>query len=592
MKFALGQSVPRTEDPRLLTGRGRYTDDFVLARHGACLCAALAPCACAHPRDRRARGAADAGRARGAHRRRLGGGEIRRLPARHSAQAPRRLADVRAAAARRSPRTAPCWSAIPSPSSSPRASSSPRTRPSASSSSTSRCPRSPRPRPGAGAGRAEAVGRNAATTRCFFYTRRRQARGRCRLRQGASRHAPEARLQPHHRGDDGAARLRRRIRRPRSAATRSISGTQRPHGTRADMARRVLNIPENADARRRRRCRRQLRHEGRAFPGISAGASGPRARSAARSNGSPSAARACCPTTTTATMSARPSWRSTRTARFLALRVKNISNIGAYLAPGGIISPTMHLGGLAGTYTTPAIYVEVSAVFTNTTSIGPYRGSGRPEASYIIERLIDNAAREMGIDRAELRRRNTVPSCGDAVQDRPRLHARLRRVREESRHGAAPRRLPPLRAPPRRGPRPRQAARHRRRQHHRADLADDGRDGDGEVRSRRHGHGHPRLDLARPGPRDDVQDPAERAARPRRGRHPRDLLRHRSGALRRRHVRLAHRRPRRQRRHPRRRQDHRQGEEDRGAHAWRPPKATSNSTTARSASSAPTRPCR
>ena len=97
--------------------------------------------------------------------------------------------------------------------------------------------------------------------------------------------------------------------------------------------------------------------------------------------------------------------------RFLALRVRNISNIGAYLAPGGIISPTMHLGGLAGTYTTPAIYVEVSAVFTNTTSIGPYRGSGRPEASYIVERLIDNAAREMGIDRAELRRRNTVPAA-------------------------------------------------------------------------------------------------------------------------------------------------------------------------------------
>jgi carbon-monoxide dehydrogenase large subunit len=99
-----------------------------------------------------------------------------------------------------------------------------------------------------------------------------------------------------------------------------------------------------------------------------------------------------------------------REGRFLALRARNISNIGAYLAPGGIISPTMHLGGLAGTYTTPAIYVEVSAVFTNTTSIGPYRGSGRPEASYIVERLIDTAAREMQIDRAELRRRNTVPA--------------------------------------------------------------------------------------------------------------------------------------------------------------------------------------
>jgi carbon-monoxide dehydrogenase large subunit len=86
-----------------------------------------------------------------------------------------------------------------------------------------------------------------------------------------------------------------------------------------------------------------------------------------------------------------------------------VSNIGAYIMPGGIISPTAHLGGLAGTYTTPAIYVEVSAVFSNTAVNGPYRGSGRPEASYFLERLIDNAAREMKMDRAEIRRRNTIP---------------------------------------------------------------------------------------------------------------------------------------------------------------------------------------
>jgi carbon-monoxide dehydrogenase large subunit len=96
--------------------------------------------------------------------------------------------------------------------------------------------------------------------------------------------------------------------------------------------------------------------------------------------------------------------------KFLGMRLYQVSNIGAYMAPGGVISPTAHLGGLAGTYTTPAIYAEVSAIFSNTTSIGPFRGSGRPEASYYSERLIDNAAREMGIDRAELRRRNTVPA--------------------------------------------------------------------------------------------------------------------------------------------------------------------------------------
>jgi len=99
-----------------------------------------------------------------------------------------------------------------------------------------------------------------------------------------------------------------------------------------------------------------------------------------------------------------------RDGKFLGLRVFNLSNIGAYIMPGGLISPTAHLGGLAGTYTTPSIYVEVSGVFSNTSCNGPYRGSGRPEAAYIIERLIDNAAREMNIDRAQLRRRNTIPT--------------------------------------------------------------------------------------------------------------------------------------------------------------------------------------
>ena len=93
---------------------------------------------------------------------------------------------------------------------------------------------------------------------------------------------------------------------------------------------------------------------------------------------------------------------------FLALKVSNICNIGAWLDPGGTISPAGHLGGLAATYKTPLIYAEASAVFTNTSANGPFRGSGRPEAAYVIERLIDNAAREMKIDRAEIRRRNMV----------------------------------------------------------------------------------------------------------------------------------------------------------------------------------------
>jgi carbon-monoxide dehydrogenase large subunit len=93
---------------------------------------------------------------------------------------------------------------------------------------------------------------------------------------------------------------------------------------------------------------------------------------------------------------------------FLALKVSNICGIGAYMEPGGLISPAGHLGGLAATYRTPLIYAEASAVFTNTSCNGPFRGSGRPEAAYVIERLVDTAAREMNIDRAEIRRRNFV----------------------------------------------------------------------------------------------------------------------------------------------------------------------------------------
>ena len=96
------------------------------------------------------------------------------------------------------------------------------------------------------------------------------------------------------------------------------------------------------------------------------------------------------------------------TGEFLALKVSNICNIGAWLDPGGTISPAGHLGGLAATYKTPLIYAEASAVFTNTSANGPFRGSGRPEASYVMERLIDNAAREMNLDRAKIRLQNIV----------------------------------------------------------------------------------------------------------------------------------------------------------------------------------------
>jgi aerobic carbon-monoxide dehydrogenase large subunit len=94
----------------------------------------------------------------------------------------------------------------------------------------------------------------------------------------------------------------------------------------------------------------------------------------------------------------------------LALRVSTLANLGAYLSTFGPAIPTwFHATLLAGVYKTPAIYVEVKALFTNTVPVDAYRGAGRPEAAYILERLVDVIARDLGFDRVELRRRNFIP---------------------------------------------------------------------------------------------------------------------------------------------------------------------------------------
>jgi aerobic carbon-monoxide dehydrogenase large subunit len=94
---------------------------------------------------------------------------------------------------------------------------------------------------------------------------------------------------------------------------------------------------------------------------------------------------------------------------FLGFRAKIIAAIGAYLQVG-MPAFTGNLGTLAGVYRTPASHIDVTAVFTHTQPVRPYRGNGRPEAGYIIERMVDLAADQTGIDPAELRRRNTIPT--------------------------------------------------------------------------------------------------------------------------------------------------------------------------------------
>ncbi|MCC7346346.1 MAG: xanthine dehydrogenase family protein molybdopterin-binding subunit [Variibacter sp.] len=96
--------------------------------------------------------------------------------------------------------------------------------------------------------------------------------------------------------------------------------------------------------------------------------------------------------------------------RFLAVRIRSFGNLGAYVSFRGAMPPVTNIGTVCGVYTTPAVHVAVSGMLTNTHCTSPYRGAGRPEASYMIERLIDIAADQMGIDPAELRRRNTIPA--------------------------------------------------------------------------------------------------------------------------------------------------------------------------------------
>lgn len=94
---------------------------------------------------------------------------------------------------------------------------------------------------------------------------------------------------------------------------------------------------------------------------------------------------------------------------FLGLRVKTVANMGAYLSLFASSVPTYLYGTLlAGQYKTPAIYVEVQSLYTNTAPVDAYRGAGRPEATYVVERIVEVAARELDIDPVEIRRRNFI----------------------------------------------------------------------------------------------------------------------------------------------------------------------------------------
>ena len=191
-----------------------------------------------------------------------------------------------------------------------------------------------------------------------------------------------------------------------------------------------------------------------------------------------------------------------------------LASIGAYIASDRqLLTPFGQIGTVVGIYDIPAAYVTIDAVLSNTSPTAPYRGAGRPEASYLIERAIEAAARELGIDPIELRRRNIIPDgrCRTRRRSaRSTIAASSAQNMEMALDGVRSRRLP---GASRGVSNARQAARHRLRQCDRAG----GRSGAGICRdplpAERQRHVADGHQDARPGPRDGVQADPVRTAR-------------------------------------------------------------------------------
>src|SRR5205814_133277 len=123
--------------------------------------------------------------------------------------------------------------------------------------------------------------------------------------------------------------------------------------------------------------------------------------------------------------------------RFLALDVETIADMGAYLSLYAPFIPFIGAGMLPGVYDFPTCHSRIRATYTNTLPVDAYRGAGRPEAAYVIERLVDTAARELGMSPDTLRKRNfikpkampyTTPT--DKVYDSGEFAAHMERAQE------------------------------------------------------------------------------------------------------------------------------------------------------------------
>src|SRR3954465_9633247 len=95
--------------------------------------------------------------------------------------------------------------------------------------------------------------------------------------------------------------------------------------------------------------------------------------------------------------------------KIMGIRAQALHSVGAYVTNAGVVPVLCALRNIPNVYVVPAMLVMSKATFTHTTPLGPYRGAGRPEASYVIERLMDEAARKLNLDAVEIRRRNYIP---------------------------------------------------------------------------------------------------------------------------------------------------------------------------------------
>ena len=279
--------------------------------------------------------------------------------------------------------------------------------------------------------------------------------------------------------------------------------------------------------------------------------------------------------------------------RILALRVTGYGNIGAYLSNGTVLQPTGNIvRNTIGVYATPLQEVISKAMFTNTSPVGPYRGAGRPEGNYYIERLLDTAAREMSIDPVDIRRRNHIQPDAFPYKTPAGTTYDSGDFPHDPGKGAGAGRLGRLPAAQEGKRRTRQAAGPRHRPVSGGHWPAGQGNGRHPVRGRWHGHHHHRHAGLRPGPRLAVRPGARLAPR-----HPVRQDQPAAGRLRRAAGRRRHRRLEiadGQRHRDRRRR----GEGARGRHAkspptcWKRPKPISSSRSsaaaASSASPAPT----